>query len=63
MWSGLSVYLSGDRESALLGWVEAEIPELPTPIGVWIPQTFDVDAAGEASFDRCLDELGSKERK
>jgi len=37
--------------------------ELPTPVGVWIPQALDIDAAREAAFNRCLDELGSKERE
>jgi hypothetical protein len=42
---------------------EPKLPELPTPVGVWIPQALDIDAAREAAFNRCLDELGSKERE
>ena len=37
--------------------------ELPAPLGMRITQALDVDAAGEASLDGCLDELMSKEGK
>jgi hypothetical protein len=40
--------------------MEAEIQELLAPIGVWIPQSLDVDTARHASFHGCLDELGRK---
>jgi hypothetical protein len=40
--------------------IEAEFLKLLIPLGVRIAQTFDIDAAGQAPFDRCLDELGSK---
>jgi hypothetical protein len=43
--------------------IEAEFLKLLIPLGVRIAQTFDIDAAGQAPFDRCLDELGSKKRK
>ena len=42
-------------------WIEAEILELPAPIGVGIPQSFDIESAGQSSFDGCFDELGRKE--
>ena len=41
--------------------IEAEFLELPIPFGVRIAETFDVDAARQASFDCCLDQLRSKE--
>ena len=41
--------------------LQAEVPELLAPISVRIPQSFDVDATGKASFDGSLDELWSKE--
>jgi len=44
-----------------LARIKAEVVELAIPIGVWIPQARDIDPAWEASFDRCLDELGSEE--
>jgi hypothetical protein len=40
---------------------EPKIPELPAPIGVGIPQSFDIESAGQSSFDGCFDELGRKE--
>ena len=43
--------------------IEAEVQELRSPIRVGIPQALNVDAAWEAAFNRCLDELGSKKRK
>ena len=43
--------------------IEAEFLELPIPFGGGIAETFDVDAAWEAAFDSCLDELWSKKRK
>ena len=42
--------------------IEPKVLELPAPLGLRIAQALDVDAAREAAFDRCLDELGSKER-
>ena len=42
-------------------WVEAEILELPAPIGVGIPQSLDIYTPGQSSFDGCFDELGRKE--
>ena len=42
--------------------IEPKVLELPAPLGLPIAQALDVDAAREAAFDRCLDELGSKER-
>ena len=41
--------------------IEAEFLELPLPVSIGIPQALDIDAAREAAFNRCLDELGSKE--
>ncbi|MGC1559583.1 MAG: hypothetical protein WA820_07030 [Bradyrhizobium sp.] len=38
-----------------------KVLELPVPIGVRTTQAFDIDAAGEATFDRCFDELRSEE--
>jgi hypothetical protein len=43
--------------------IEAEVLDLPIPFGMRIAQTFDVDAAREPPFDRCLDELRSQKRK
>ena len=43
--------------------IEAEFLKLPIPFGVRITETFDIDAAWETAFNRCLDELGSKKRK
>ena len=43
--------------------IEPKVLELPAPLGLRIAQALDVDAAREAAFDRCLDELGSKERE
>ena len=43
--------------------IEAEFLELPIPFGVGIAETFDVDAARQAAFDSCLDELRSQKRK
>ena len=43
--------------------IEAEFLKLPIPFGGGIAETFDVDAAWEAAFDSCLDELWSKKRK
>jgi hypothetical protein len=43
--------------------IEAEFLKLPTPFGVRITETFDIDAALETAFDCCLDELGSKKCK
>ena len=40
--------------------IEAEILELPAPIGVGIPQSLDIDTPGQSSFDCCFDELGCK---
>ena len=42
-------------------WIEAEILELPAPIGVGIPQSLDIDTSRQSSFDGCFDELGRKE--
>jgi hypothetical protein len=41
--------------------IEAEFVKLPIPFGVRIAETFDIDAARQAPFDCCLDELGCKE--
>jgi len=43
--------------------IEAEFLKLPIPFGVRLAETFDIDAAWETAFSRCLDELGSKERE
>jgi hypothetical protein len=48
-------------KAEVLARIEAEVLELPTPVGVRIPQALNIDAAREASFDRRLYELGSKE--
>ena len=42
---------------------EAEILELCGPVRVGITQALDIDAAREAAFNRCLDELGSEKRE
>ena len=61
--------LAGARERRGRDWIthsariEAEIFELRSPVRVGITQALDVDAAREAAFNRCLDELGSKERE
>ena len=47
----------------LLVRIEGKFFELPAPFSVGITQALDVDAAREASFDSCLHELRSKERK
>jgi hypothetical protein len=36
---------------------------LPAPLHAGITQAFNIDAAGQAPFDSCLDELRSKERQ
>jgi hypothetical protein len=41
--------------------LKTEFLELPVPIGIRTPQAFDIDAAVEATFDRCFDELRSEE--
>ena len=33
------------------------------PVRDGIPQALDIDAAREAAFNRCLDELGSEKRE
>jgi len=43
--------------------VEAEVVELSAPIGAEVPQALDVDAAREAPFDGCLDQLRGNKRK
>ena len=43
--------------------IEAEFLELPIPFGMGVAQTFDVDAARQAPFDSCLDQLRSQKRK
>ena len=43
--------------------VDAEILELPAPVGVGIAQALDIDAAWYALLDSCLDELRSKKLK
>jgi hypothetical protein len=43
--------------------IEPKVLELPGPFGGGITQALDIDAAWEAAFNRCLDELGSKERQ
>ena len=42
--------------------VDAEILELPAPVGVGIAQALDIDAAWYSPLDSCLDELRSKKR-
>ena len=42
---------------------EAELQELRGPVRVGITQAIDVDAAGEAAFDRCLDQLWGEKRE
>jgi hypothetical protein len=37
--------------------IKAKVPELPAPGWIGIAQALDVDAAREATFNRCLDEL------
>ena len=41
--------------------IEAEFLELPPPFGVGVAEAFDVDAARQPPFDRCLDQLRSEE--
>ena len=50
-------------EAQLLVRIESEVQELLGPVRVGIAQALDVDPAREASLDRGLDELGSKERE
>jgi hypothetical protein len=40
--------------------IEAEILELPAPVGIGITQALDIDATREAAFNRCLDELWAR---
>ena len=47
----------------LLVRIEAKLFELSAPFSGRIAQAFDIDAAWETTFDRCLDELRSKKRK
>ena len=42
---------------------KAEFVKLPAPIGIGIAQALDIDATREAAFNRCLDQLRSKERE
>ena len=48
-------------EAQLLVRIESEVQELLGPVRVGIPQALDIDAARQAAFDRCLDELWGKE--
>ena len=41
--------------------IEAEVLELPAPVGVGVAEAFDVDAAREPPFDRSPDQLRSEE--
>jgi hypothetical protein len=43
--------------------IEAKLLELPARFSVGITQALDVNAVRQASFDRCLHELRSKERQ
>ena len=43
--------------------IEPKVLELPGPFSGRIPKTLDVDATREAAFNRCLDQLRSKERE
>ena len=43
--------------------IEAEILELLPPVSIGIPQALDIDAAREAAFNRCLDELWGEKRE
>ena len=51
------------RRLGFLVRIEAKLFELSAPFSVGTPQALDVDAAREASFDSCLDQLRSKEGK
>jgi hypothetical protein len=41
--------------------MKTQVLKLSAPVSVRITQALDIDTAGEAAFDRGLDELGSKE--
>jgi hypothetical protein len=43
--------------------IEPKVLELPGPFRAGIAQALDVDAAREAAFDGCLDQLRSKKRE
>ena len=43
--------------------IEPKVLELPAPLGLPIAQALDVDAAREAPFDGCLDQLRGNKRK
>jgi len=51
------------RRLGFLVRIEAMLFELSAPFSVGTPQALDVDAAREASFDSCLDQLRSKKRE
>jgi hypothetical protein len=55
------LYLSA--QAWLLVRIEAKLLELPAPFSGRIAQAFNIDAAWETTFDRCLHELRSQERK
>jgi hypothetical protein len=57
---GVEKSQSRQSKADLVG-LKTKVLELPAPIGVGITQAFEIDAAGEATFDRCFDELRSKE--
>jgi len=43
--------------------IKAEVQKLHCPVWIGIAQALDVDAAREAAFDRCLEELWGKKRE
>jgi hypothetical protein len=43
--------------------IEPKGLKLPAPLGVGVAQALDIDAAREAAFDGCFDQLRSKERE
>ena len=43
--------------------IKAEVPKLLGPVRVGVAQALDIDAAREAAFDGCFDQLRSKERE
>jgi hypothetical protein len=55
--------VASNRLTQLSVRIEPKVLELLGPVRIGIAQALDIDAAREAAFNRCLDELGSKERE
>jgi hypothetical protein len=48
----------GKRPAFRLFGIEPKRLELPAPIGRWIAEPLDADAAGKAAFHGCFDKIG-----